>query len=117
MIGCAMDRARNHRWRENLPKLLEKATRSPGVRLRASNPHHMDRADQVCVDLIEDLFIRKLFNGVEEAVARVDDEEIDLAAVGEGLIHNPMGAGTSVKSIRDYRGNVNRFVRTCRRAY
>jgi len=31
--------------------------------------------------LMEDLLIRKLFNGVEKAVARVVDDEIDLAEI------------------------------------
>ena len=32
---------------------------------------------------MEDLLIRKLFNGVEKAVARVVDDEIDLAEIGQ----------------------------------
>jgi hypothetical protein len=39
---------------------------------------------------MEDLLIRKLFNGVEKAVARVVDDEIDLAEIGEGLFHDLM---------------------------
>ena len=50
-----------------------------------------DRADQVGLDDPPDLFVGRLLDGREQGVARVVDDDVDLAEVGEGGIEH--GAG------------------------
>jgi hypothetical protein len=50
--------------------------------------HHLDRADEVRIDLMCDLRIRDFLGRAEEAVARVVDHDFDSAKVGEGLVND-----------------------------
>jgi hypothetical protein len=56
--------------------------------MRQRRTHNLDGADQVGVNLMDDLFVRNFLRGAEERVARVVDDHIDTPKGGEGVVDN-----------------------------
>jgi hypothetical protein len=54
------------------------------AQVRKGCTHHLDRADQVGVDLL----VRQLLSRSEETVASVVDHDVNLAEVDERLVHD-----------------------------
>src|SRR4029077_7433090 len=56
--------------------------------MRQSGTHKLDWPDEICGELMSDLFIAKLFRRAEEPIARVADDHVDPAEFDEGLFHD-----------------------------
>jgi hypothetical protein len=69
---------------------LDDATAALPAQMRKSCAHHLDRADQDGIDLVDDLFVRQLLGRAKETVAGVVDHDVDLAELGEGLVYDLM---------------------------
>jgi hypothetical protein len=63
---------------------------------RQSRAHHLDRPDEVGVDLVTNLLVGDLFRRTRQSVAGIVHDDVDLAEIGEGRAHhgaNTIGVG------------------------
>jgi hypothetical protein len=72
---------------------LENAPPALGAQVRQRGAHDLDRADQVGVDLVDDLFIGEFLDGTEEAVARTVNNHVDPAEAGKCRIDDAVDGG------------------------
>ena len=66
---------------------------SPGGRYAAPSIP-LDRADQVGVDLVDDLFVGEFLGRTEETVARVVNDHVDAAKLGKGPTDDAVDGGS-----------------------
>lgn len=66
---------------------LDDATAALRAQVGQGCPGNLHRADEVGVDLVDDLFVGHFFGGAQQAVAGIVDDDVDPAEFGECLVH------------------------------
>src|SRR5579863_7452619 len=59
-----------------------------GAQMRQCRAYKLDRAEEICRELMGDLLVAEFFRRVEEPVARVADDHVDSAKLREGFVHH-----------------------------
>jgi hypothetical protein len=61
--------------------------------MRQGGSDDLDRADEVCIDLMSDLIVGEFLGGAEKTVARVIDDHVDAAECAKRFADDAVDGG------------------------
>src|SRR5580704_12721298 len=59
-----------------------------GAQMRQCRAYKLDRPEEICGELMGDLFVAEFFSCAKKPIARVADDHVDGAKLGEGFVYH-----------------------------